>query len=174
MHDLNETAKTICEHLRANGFLADAGIGQALNLAEEAGELVAAYRRWTGRARRGGSEQDVRAELSDVVITAYVAAADMNERLFEGGRVRRVMYRVEPAEAWPHVLAVFSVVNTFVNAWLDPTSGSQLSALSMVVDYAYHLAAVLGWNLDKDIDAKLVKVFSRGWREPALEGESRG
>ena len=50
---------------------------QVLCLAEEVGELVGAYRRATGRARRSGSWRDVEDELADVVITALVTAHTM-------------------------------------------------------------------------------------------------
>lgn len=47
---------------------------QALNLAEEVGEFVGAYRRWTDRARRPGTHHEMAEELADVVITAFVMA----------------------------------------------------------------------------------------------------
>lgn len=48
--------------------------GQALALAEEAGEFTGAFRRWAGLARRTGTWADMVTELADVVITAYVTA----------------------------------------------------------------------------------------------------
>lgn len=48
---------------------------QALALAEEAGEAVGAMRRYMGMARRVGNIDEVREELADVVITAWVTAA---------------------------------------------------------------------------------------------------
>jgi len=48
---------------------------QALALAEEVGEFAGAYRRAAGHARRTGDWSDVAAELADVLITAWVAAA---------------------------------------------------------------------------------------------------
>jgi NTP pyrophosphatase (non-canonical NTP hydrolase) len=50
---------------------------QVLALAEEVGELVGAYRRWAGMARRTGPWSDVVAELADVAISAYVLAATL-------------------------------------------------------------------------------------------------
>lgn len=50
---------------------------QVIALAEECGEFIGAYRRWTGQARRTGPFADVRAELADVVITAYVVAVKL-------------------------------------------------------------------------------------------------
>jgi NTP pyrophosphatase (non-canonical NTP hydrolase) len=47
---------------------------QALCVAEEAGELVGAYRRWSGRARRSGSFEDVASEIADVLIVTAVFA----------------------------------------------------------------------------------------------------
>lgn len=47
---------------------------QALCVAEEAGELVGAYRRYTGRARRVGSREEVEHEIADVLIVTAVLA----------------------------------------------------------------------------------------------------
>ncbi len=161
--DLNATAKVIVGHLRDNGFLNDNGEGQILNLAEEAGEFVGAYRRWTGRARRTGTEQEAQAELADVVITAYVTAASMGVIL--NSPAISVMYRVEPVDAWPHVLAVFNYTARFVAAWLDGPDSDRHGRLTIVAEAAYHVASVLGWDLDEAITAKLDTVFARGWRD---------
>lgn len=70
-------AREIVKHLRANNFAKETSPDrQALALAEEVGEFVGAYRRWSGQARRTGTEQEVRAELADVVITAFVTAEE--------------------------------------------------------------------------------------------------
>lgn len=77
--DLPEQARLIAERLRANGFPAEGAVQRnVLCLAEEAGELVGAYRRWTGQARRTGTAQQMYAELADVVITAYVLAHELH------------------------------------------------------------------------------------------------
>lgn len=47
---------------------------QALVVAEEAGELVGAYRRWAGKARRTGSLRDLEDEIADVLIATSVFA----------------------------------------------------------------------------------------------------
>lgn len=47
---------------------------QAICVAEEAGELLGAYRRWSGRARRPGSLADVQAEIADVLIVTAMFA----------------------------------------------------------------------------------------------------
>ena len=41
---------------------------QALCVAEEAGELVGAYRRWAGKARRTGTRRELEDEIADVLI----------------------------------------------------------------------------------------------------------
>ncbi len=75
-------AADLVRHLRDAGWPAEgAETRQALALAEEAGEFVAAYRRYAGLARRSGSREDVCLELADVVITAFVTAAEMGEDL---------------------------------------------------------------------------------------------
>ena len=75
--DLSRAACEIVHNLRDNGFtLEEQPDRQALALAEEAGEFVGAYRRWRGLARRTDTETHVIEELADVVITAYVTAAE--------------------------------------------------------------------------------------------------
>jgi NTP pyrophosphatase (non-canonical NTP hydrolase) len=78
--DLPTLALDIVDRLQANGFAAGhptATQRQVLALAEEAGEFVGAYRRWSGQARRAGTYEDMCLELADVVITAYVTAAEL-------------------------------------------------------------------------------------------------
>jgi NTP pyrophosphatase (non-canonical NTP hydrolase) len=71
-------AEYIADQLRRNGFdPADAVNRQVLNLAEEAGEFVGAYRRWTGQARRTGTAAAMHEELADVIITAFVTAHEL-------------------------------------------------------------------------------------------------
>jgi NTP pyrophosphatase (non-canonical NTP hydrolase) len=77
--NLPEMAAQVAKQLRAHGFPAAGAVQrQVLALAEEAGEFVGAYRRWSGQARRTGTAADMRAELADVVITAYVTAHELN------------------------------------------------------------------------------------------------
>jgi NTP pyrophosphatase (non-canonical NTP hydrolase) len=47
---------------------------QALCVAEEAGELVGAYRRWAGKARRTGTRRELEDEIADVLIVTAVFA----------------------------------------------------------------------------------------------------
>ena len=58
---------------------------QALCVAEEAGELVGAYRRWAGKARRTGTRRDLEDEVADVLIVtacfAERAGIDLNAAL---------------------------------------------------------------------------------------------
>lgn len=72
---LEQAATKLLNELENAGFVSDVEPNQIYNLAEEVGEFVGAYRRWKGLARRSGSFDDVRHELADVVITAYVMAA---------------------------------------------------------------------------------------------------
>lgn len=66
--------RVIHEKLIEAGFTEDPGGRQTLALAEEVGEFVGAYRRWSGQARRTGPFSDVEEELADVVITAWVTS----------------------------------------------------------------------------------------------------
>jgi len=71
---LTDLAAEISRRL-AGHFDEDTGYtGQALALAEKAGEFVGAFRRWAGLARRTGTRAEMVTELADVVITAYVTA----------------------------------------------------------------------------------------------------
>jgi NTP pyrophosphatase (non-canonical NTP hydrolase) len=47
---------------------------QALCVAEEAGEVVGAYRRYSGKARRSGTLQEVADEIADVLIVTAIFA----------------------------------------------------------------------------------------------------
>lgn len=50
---------------------------QALCVAEEAGELIGAYRRWAGKARREGTFREVEDEVADVLIVTALFAHRM-------------------------------------------------------------------------------------------------
>ena len=92
---LADTIITGCLHA---GFPADTlRHQQVLCLAEEAGEFVGAYRRWAGLARRTGNFDDVTAELADVVISAYVAAAALGIDLDAAWRAKA---RVITSRGW--------------------------------------------------------------------------
>ena len=80
MNSLDEIAKQIKDELilrfqpQSNITEENAKDVQMLCIAEETGELVGAYRRWTGRARRNGNEAEVRKEIADVLITTAIFA----------------------------------------------------------------------------------------------------
>lgn len=69
-------AVVISDRLRENGFdPAHAVNRQVLGLAEEVGEFVGAYRRWSGQARRTGTEKEMHtAHGLRVDIEAVIAA----------------------------------------------------------------------------------------------------
>jgi NTP pyrophosphatase (non-canonical NTP hydrolase) len=76
--ELPAKAVEIAECLRRNGFDPDQAVNrQVLGLAEEVGEFVGAYRRWSGQARRTGTAADMYEELADVIITAFVTAHEL-------------------------------------------------------------------------------------------------
>ena len=84
--DLRQIARHLDARLRANKrpAITDANAldVQALCVAEEAGELVGAYRRWAGKARRTGTRRDLEDEVADVLIVtacfAERAGIDLN------------------------------------------------------------------------------------------------
>lgn len=70
-----ESIRTIVASLAPNGFAGQPD-RQVLALAEEVGEFVGAWRRYSGQARRSDTIEHVLEELADVVITAYVTARE--------------------------------------------------------------------------------------------------
>lgn len=73
--EMQFTARNIIERLQENGFTAEGqDWRQVLCVVEEAGEFAAAWRRYSGNARRGGTFEEMAAELADVMITVFVAA----------------------------------------------------------------------------------------------------
>ena len=76
--DLAQIARHLEAQLRANRrpAITDASPVdvQALCVAEEAGELVGAYRRWAGKARRTGTRRELADEIADVLIVTAVFA----------------------------------------------------------------------------------------------------
>jgi NTP pyrophosphatase (non-canonical NTP hydrolase) len=85
--DLAQIARQLQQDLRANRRPAITDANQldvqALCVAEEAGELVGAYRRWAGKARRTGTLADLEDEVADVLIVTAVfaerAGIDIND-----------------------------------------------------------------------------------------------
>ncbi len=74
--NLTEIADKLAATLEAEWLPAGADFLdiQALCVAEEAGEVVGAYRRFAGKARRKGTLEDVRSEIADVLITVSIFA----------------------------------------------------------------------------------------------------
>lgn len=75
---------------------------QALCVAEEAGELVGAYRRWAGKARRLGSKAALADEVADMLIVtavfAHVAGIDIEEAVAaKAARIYSRGWREDPA-----------------------------------------------------------------------------
>lgn len=158
---LPETARRIIDNLRANGFEPDKTEDQILALMEEAGEVVGAYRRSTGRARRSGTPKDFHHELADLVITAHITAIVLGYELT--AQPIRLMFGVEPVDAWPHVMSIYQAVSEFSDVWGTGVDGHE--ELNTVVRIVYHLTSALHIDLDAAIADKLKIVFSRGWRE---------
>jgi NTP pyrophosphatase (non-canonical NTP hydrolase) len=87
--DLRQIARHLEAQLRANRRPAITDANhldvQALCVAEEAGELVGAYRRWAGKARRTGTRRGLEDEVADVLIVtacfAERAGIDLNTAL---------------------------------------------------------------------------------------------
>jgi NTP pyrophosphatase (non-canonical NTP hydrolase) len=76
--DLREIARELEAHLTSNrrpGITDSNALDvQAMCVAEEAGELVGAYRRYAGKARRRGTFREMEDEIADVLIVTAVFA----------------------------------------------------------------------------------------------------
>lgn len=171
MSDLKDLAVEITQHLREHFPDTDLAVQQVLCLAEEAGEFVGAYRRWAGMARRQGSWADVRAELADVVITAYVTAnvLEVEDALED---FRDSLGEPTAQDEARQVRAVFRTTADLVDAFDCPVPSRALyaSCLAAVVNVAYMTARVLDFNLDAAVGEKTKLIMSRGWRDrPAGE-----
>ncbi|MCP2340193.1 hypothetical protein [Actinomadura rupiterrae] len=159
MFDLGQQIAT---EMRKHFPVQDERDRQILALAEEAGEFVAAYRRWTGRARRTGPFTDVIDELADVLITAYVTSAVLDSWV----PVRRDdIARLLTEEPVRQVMHLHASVGAFVQEQLDNTS-TPATGLNRVIAATHATAHALDIDLQAAVDAKTQIVFTRGWRDP--------
>lgn len=71
------------------------GNRQALALAAESGEVMGAYMRYTGQARRNGTKEEFEDELADLIITAFATAyvAGSDPDVFIERKLRRIFER---------------------------------------------------------------------------------
>jgi len=167
---LSEIAAIIAARLREAGFDGDGAIDRnVLCLAEEAGEVVGAYRRYTGQARRTGTLAELAAELADVVITGHVAAHEMDVDLHAyawSATVAPSTVHFLSTERW--IRELFARTGRFVDHFVDghgATSPAAAIDLANVVAAAYAVGLALGINVDAAIAEKLTVVFTRGWRD---------
>jgi NTP pyrophosphatase (non-canonical NTP hydrolase) len=155
---LPELVRIVVPHLR-EVFGPNLAECQTLALAEEAGEFIGAYRRWSDQARRNGPWQDVCDELADVLITAYVTAEvfdlDVVEQVKPNGIGANEMGR-----------ALFTAVGDFLDAYDRGESAANMSHdLSRVVALVHLLAAQLNIDLGTAWRAKAERILTRGWKE---------
>lgn len=73
--DLKMWASLLIHELRKSGAYDNdpvmEGNRHALCLAEEAGEVIGAYRRYSGQARRSGTKEELEDELADLILDAF-------------------------------------------------------------------------------------------------------
>lgn len=97
--DLKMWASLLIHELRKAGVYdsdpTTEGNRQALALAAEAGEVVGAYMRYTGQARRTGSKEDFEDELADLIITAFATAyaAGSDPDIFVERKLKKIFER---------------------------------------------------------------------------------
>ena len=73
MKNLADYAATSVHHIREI-FPGQPDWLFVMGVAAEAGEMVSAYLRYTGKVRRLGTREDIAGELADTVLTSYRAA----------------------------------------------------------------------------------------------------
>jgi len=185
--DLTAVAARISDALiAAAGLDSEPGLQQAMCLIEEAGELVGAYRRWAGMARRAGTFNDVADEFADVAITTAVAAHDLGVVLNGGHDLIGFSGLDDPG--WfartplnkpsrrPGSTAVLAIAVraarlgdhlTSGSAYVDEDAHLAQTAvlLTQVLGITTHAAWLVGVNLPAAINTKLGVIFSRGWRD---------
>lgn len=93
-------AAVLAQRITATNLNGDPRARQVLALAEEAGEFVGAARRYMGMARRPGPWEDMAAELADVVITAFVTAAEFDVNLAAEVRGKLEIIFTRPLKDW--------------------------------------------------------------------------
>jgi NTP pyrophosphatase (non-canonical NTP hydrolase) len=92
MEDLSQEIRHFARQGASDDEWRDA---QAMCVVEEAGEFIAAYRRFRGFARRDGDIKDVQEELADVVIAALMmfAVMDVDSQLYVKAKLWKVITR---------------------------------------------------------------------------------
>ncbi|WP_026415621.1 MazG-like family protein [Actinomadura oligospora] len=153
-------AEDITDRLREHFPREGEGVRQALALAEEAGEFLAAYRRWSGRARRTGTLNDVAAELADVLITTYVTACVLDMPL---GRVPEFLPDDNPDLP---VIGLFRLAGSFLDSYVNNDGKGAEVYLTSIAIAAQDAATTIGIDLRAAVDAKVQILYTRGWRDP--------
>ncbi|MEV4253198.1 hypothetical protein AB0J52_08490 [Spirillospora sp. NPDC049652] len=158
--EMARLAEELTDRLREHFPLEGERVRQALALAEEAGEFLAAYRRWTGRARRTGTLEEVAAELADVLITTYVTARILGVRLPSVPEA--------PLDANPDlpVSRLFRLAGLFLDGFVSHDERSAETLLSAITAAAQDAAAAIGIDLRTAVDTKVQVLYARGWRDP--------
>ncbi len=157
---------------------------QAFAMCEEIGEVLSAYRRWSGMARRAGTIEDLAEELADVRLTGYVAAhayeipvatvllAHQQIGLDRAGPVgfwgRGQQRRPGPAEQIMQMQVIAGLIATnYVDERPFPDHQRSVGyGLACAIQDAIYTAEHLGIDLDAATDIKVEKVFTRGFRDP--------
>ena len=161
-----DVAREIAAHLAAAGFpKGGAATRQIHCLAEEAGELVGAHRRYAGMARRSGDIDEVRAELADVAIATYVMAGTLGAELEPLAPLPASPVASTPRES---VLDVFVAVGRFVDRHGDVALSRWPVNETLFKPIIWHVqvaARALDIDLTEAVADKLDVIFGRVWRE---------
>ncbi len=170
-----ELAERITGHLREH-FPSDPGTErdrQVFALLEETGELIGAYRRWSGQARRTGTATELHAELADVILTAHITLTVYGADLVDLRRLRSGPYRARTLAR--ELLVLHCAAGRVASAHLETTGNQQtpecarvllVNAVVDLLDNARHVAGFLGVDPDQACRDKAGAIFSRGWKDP--------
>lgn len=173
---LSAVARDIYDHLVVNGFSGLPEI-QVICLAEEVSEFIEA---WHVFNVSGGLTDwdEVRAELADVEIVAYMTARTLGYNLDEilsditGGLTLPEEFILPERATMAQVDGLAIDVGHFLKAWRRSsgnarkagTTAETMMSLAHVVIAVHRVAAILNIDLDDAVVAKLRIIYSRGWR----------
>lgn len=144
-------------------------------VAEETGEFVSEFCRFVKIIDKP-STLAMREELADIVITANMAADVLDIDLVRVVKDIKISVEITNPKLslniWQYILELSAKSGEFIGAYNRFTGTSRrlgtyeemAIALGWVILAAYNVSVVLNIDLNADINNKLIKMNSRGWK----------
>lgn len=137
---------------------------QWLAAMEEAGELIGAYRRWQGLARRVGSKDEFLLEFCDVTITNLIWLQIKGITVFE------VPSLPNHAVGW-NVATLLATVSMDA-ASLDVLHAHYVCQTFAMLNRVQELLSISDAEVEAAMAKKIDKIFERGWKDDASSTSS--